>query len=404
MITCVVGAEQRRIIQQYHEEERARRRSTDEEGIKIKEKINNELKKKKINNKIKKKMKRRTGSFSIQGLYDDKPDIGGIPKDEADEHKTQFIKIEEEDNLRHVMIGNFIKENIKLHHDQYVKLICNIMRKYISKPNRNKMRKQTKDNHMNIALCCDALPDKYKYKCDKYNKYSVFYNIYINIFYYLKPAISKRKKHKSNQSHGKTSRYDSMKNVLMSYINFYDFDSFCIICPLLFNTMRHFQFEIAQINSEDCNLIHELYNQRGTPRVITDFADLILFLTQYTHIIISLQNGKCIYIDRNKEYMIYPTEEDFFNDKGNQYNDASNFWMCDINDGTGSNIQMIFSFEAIKLTKYKCRKYYIDKNIFGSKDYYMNTVKVYIYDKQASQRIKQIMLSKIYKIWNKWLT
>lgn len=400
MMTFVLGAEQRRIIKQSNEEERARRRSTDEEGIKIK---------KTINDKIKKKMKRRTGVFSIEGLYDDKPDIGSsigdIPRDGADEHKTKFINIEEEYHLRHVMIGNFIKENIKLHHEQHVKLICNFMRNNISPSIRKKMRKQTKDNHMNVSLCCDALPDKYKYKCDKHNKYSVFHDIYLNIFHFLKPAISKRKKHKTNQSHGKQSRYEQMKNLLMPYINFYEFDSFCIICPLLFNTMRHFQFEVAQINSEDCNFVHAAYIHGGTPQVITNFADLILFLTQYTHIIITLQNGKCIYIDRNKEYMIYPTEKDFFDDKGNRYNDANNFWLCDINDGTGSNMQMIFSFEAIKLTKYKCRKYYIDENIFGSKDYYIDMAKVYVYDidKQASQRLK-IMQSKIWKIWDKWLT
>ena len=128
MMTLVLGAEQRRMIKQSNEEERARRRSTDEEGIKIKKTINDE---------IKKKMKRRTGVFSIEGLYDDKPDIGSsigdIPRDGADEHKTKFINIEEEYHLRHVMIGNFIKENIKLHHEQHVKLISNFMRNNISK-------------------------------------------------------------------------------------------------------------------------------------------------------------------------------------------------------------------------------------------------------------------------------
>lgn len=376
-----------------HKSEDETRRMNDKEGKEIKKMLTKQL-------EIRKHKK--MGIFSIEGLYDDKPNCCEEGKNEAkvEAQKEHLIDISEEHNNRHVMIANFIKENIKRNHDDYVKIICNVMRNNMSRKTRQQMRRQTKNKEMRIPLCCDSLPNRYKYKCGKYNKYSLFHDIYLNIFYFLVPAISKRQRMKNRKNH--KSRYEPMKNIFMPYINFYEFDSFLIISPLLFNTMRYFHFW-CHISSKDSILVHGPYHDGGTPQVITAFSDFISCLTQYTHIIICLQNGKVIYIERNKKYKIHATEKEFFNDAENPYHDCKDFWTTNTDDATQSDMQMIFSFESVKLTKFECRKYYIDKNIFGCEDYYIDIAKVYIYDRQAFERIREMYASKgIWKLWDKW--
>ena len=337
-------------------------------------------------NRIKYHMKRnkKRKIFKMNELYQSK--LSNIHNKKGEQHIKDVYDdcINDNDGIKGSSVGNivnnFLKYNIKMNYNQCILICCGMIRRNITKNNRKKMKNKGNKHHVPLCFDVSLISNRYKYKFDNYGK-SLFKDVMFNIMLFVAPLIScKRLKKfdKMDKCHGIKS-FNFVTNIInvtiSQYINFYSFDEFCIICPLLFNTMRRFEFKILAEWYGISFYEIGLYVSKGIISSFDkNFIELMCLIANYTSITFKLRNKKYVYIKRNKEYKVYNDWRKCVEDRNLKNIDEDDFWKCVQNNKT----EVIIGFELLKKNKYRTRKYYIDKKIFDSRKYHIQLAKIVI--------------------------